>query len=39
VLCAGRILRTGEPAEMSLWFKDNCQKCIHINEPAAEDEK
>jgi len=33
VLCAGRIFRTGEPAEMSLWFKDNCRKCPHINEP------
>jgi len=39
VLCAGKILRTGEPAEMSLWFKENCQKCIHINEPVAEDGK
>jgi Fe-S cluster assembly ATP-binding protein len=39
VLCAGKILRTGEPAEMSLWFKENCQKCIHINEPVAGDEK
>jgi len=39
VLCAGRVLRTGKPAEMSLWFKENCQKCIHINEPLEEDEK
>ena len=34
VLCAGKVLMTGAPAEMSLWFKDNCQKCPHINEPA-----
>ena len=39
VLCAGRILRTGEPTEMSLWFKENCAKCIHINEPVEEEEK
>ena len=39
VLCAGRVLKTGKPAEMSLWFKENCQRCIHINEPVAEDER
>jgi Fe-S cluster assembly ATP-binding protein len=33
VLCAGSILRTGSPAEMSEWFKENCQSCAHINEP------
>ena len=33
VLCAGKILRTGEPTEMSQWFKDNCRSCPHINEP------
>lgn len=33
VLCAGSILRTGPPAEMSEWFKENCQSCGHINEP------
>ena len=25
--------RTGAPAEMSQWFKDNCRKCPHINVP------
>jgi len=39
VLCAGRILRTGKPEEMSLWFKENCRKCVHINEPVGEDER
>jgi Fe-S cluster assembly ATP-binding protein len=39
VLCAGRILRTGKPEEMSLWFKENCRKCVHINEPVEEDER
>ena len=33
VLCAGRIVRTGAPAEMSQWFKDNCRTCLHINVP------
>ncbi len=33
VLCAGRILMTGAPAEMSRWFKDNCRRCLHINVP------
>lgn len=33
VLCAGRIVRTGAPAEMSQWFKENCRKCLHINVP------
>jgi len=36
VLCAGRILRTGPPAEMSQWFKENCRACAHINEPILE---
>ena len=38
VLCAGKIIRTGAPLETSQWFKDNCKACIHINEPAEEDE-
>ena len=33
VLCAGKILKTGTPAEMSQWFKDNCRTCLHINVP------
>ena len=36
VLCAGKILKTGAPAEMSLWFKENCRACPHINEPIYE---
>jgi Fe-S cluster assembly ATP-binding protein len=39
VLCAGRILRTGEPGEMGLWFKENCQPCGHVNEPLGEVDK
>jgi len=33
ILCAGTIIRTGPPAESSQWFKNNCQTCLHINEP------
>ncbi len=33
ILCAGKIIKTGAPSETSLWFKDNCQTCLHINEP------
>ena len=36
VLCAGKILRTGPPAEVSQWFKENCRACAHINEPIME---
>lgn len=33
VLCAGAILKTGSPSEMSVWFRENCESCGHINEP------
>jgi Fe-S cluster assembly ATP-binding protein len=33
VLCAGKIIKTGVPAEMKGWFKENCRACVHINEP------
>jgi len=36
LLCAGTILRTGEPQETCQWFKENCQSCRHINEPLEE---
>jgi len=39
VLCAGKIVRTGAPAEMSQWFKNNCRTCVHINVPVDEGEK
>ncbi len=39
VLCAGKILMTGAPAETSLWFKNNCRACVHINVPVEEAEK
>jgi len=37
LLCAGKILVTGAPAETSQWFKNNCRTCHHINVPACED--
>jgi len=39
VMCAGRILKTGEPGQMNLWFKENCQPCAHVNEPEKEGNK
>jgi Fe-S cluster assembly ATP-binding protein len=39
VMCAGRILKTGEPGQMNLWFKDNCQPCVHVNEPEKESDR
>jgi len=36
VLCAGKIIKTGTPQESCQWFKDNCTKCLHINEPEEE---
>ena len=39
VLCAGKILMTGAPAETSHWFKNNCLSCPHINKPVEEAEK
>jgi len=34
ILCAGKIIRTGAPTATSLWFRNNCLTCPHINEPA-----
>jgi len=39
VMCAGRILKTGVPEQMNLWFKENCQPCAHVNEPEKEGDK
>jgi Fe-S cluster assembly ATP-binding protein len=36
ILCAGKIIRTGQPNDTSRWFKNNCQICGHINEPERE---
>lgn len=34
ILCAGKIIKSGPPQEMCHWFKNNCQRCAHIGEPA-----
>jgi Fe-S cluster assembly ATP-binding protein len=34
VLCAGKVMNTGEARKMCQWFKQNCQICDHINLPA-----
>jgi Fe-S cluster assembly ATP-binding protein len=34
ILCAGKIINSGAPLEISRWFKNNCLTCPHINEPA-----
>jgi len=33
ILCAGKIINSGAPLEISRWFKNNCLTCPHINEP------
>ena len=33
IICAGKIINTGQPQEMCEWFKKNCQTCDHINIP------
>lgn len=33
LLCAGRVLQTGSPEEMSQWFGDRCVICNHVNMP------
>jgi Fe-S cluster assembly ATP-binding protein len=34
ILCAGKIINSGAPLEISRWFKNNCLTCPHINEPS-----
>jgi Fe-S cluster assembly ATP-binding protein len=35
-LCAGRVLKTGEPEEVVRFYKENCKRCDHVNEPELE---
>ena len=32
-LCAGTILKTGDPSTITCFFRDYCQACLHIHEP------
>ena len=36
-LCAGRILKTGLPEEVTRFFRNHCQPCQHVNKPAIEE--
>jgi len=36
VMCAGKIIQTGPAVATSLWFKEKCKKCPHVNEPEEE---
>jgi Fe-S cluster assembly ATP-binding protein len=33
IMCAGRIINSGDPQKMCQWFKNNCQTCDHTGEP------
>lgn len=35
-LCAGEIVITGDPQEVSRFFKNHCWECLHVNEPIEE---
>lgn len=35
-LCAGKILKTGSPEEVTRFFSNHCQPCKHINQPEEE---
>ena len=32
-LCGGKILKTGEPREVTRFFRKYCEECSHINQP------
>jgi len=33
-LCGGTVLKTGDPAAIARFFRNHCQECAHVNEPA-----
>lgn len=35
-LCAGKILKTGTPEEVTRFFRNHCKPCTHVNEPFEE---
>jgi len=35
-LCGGTILKTGDPVTITRFFRNHCQECPHVNEPAGE---
>lgn len=36
-LCGGTILKTGDPAAITRFFRNHCQECQHVNEPRSEE--
>ena len=36
VLCAGMVLKTGQPEEAARLFRNHCQPCGHVNQPEEE---
>ena len=36
VLCAGKILKTSIPEEVTRFFRNHCQPCTHVNQPEIE---
>ena len=36
VLCAGKILKTSIPEEVTRFFRNHCQPCTHVNQPETE---
>lgn len=36
-LCGGTILKTGDPAGIARFFRNHCQECAHVNEPAPQE--
>lgn len=35
-LCAGKILKTGLPEQVTRFFRNHCKPCTHVNEPEKE---
>ncbi len=35
-LCAGRVLRSGSPEEVTRFFRNHCRPCPHVNQPDQE---
>jgi len=36
-LCGGKILKTGDPTEISRFFRLHCEECPHVNRPEMEE--
>ncbi len=35
-LCDGTVVKTGEPAAVAKFFRNHCEECPHVNQPAEE---